>query len=231
MKMNYFITLLFSLTFFLPASAQSPVPIEKEPRHPLKFENQYVRVFNVFIPAGKTTLFHIHKNDGVGVRLTDARIKDETQGGAVEEISVKRGVVSFAFRPNPLIHRVLNIGDTPFHNIFVEILPSAKVSPDSSSDSSALTDVAGYTLVLENERIRVFRLVLAPGQTTEFDTHKLRTLSVAVSQGKVAVEVMGKKRQKAKFKPGDTQWYESGTKHSLKNIGSTTFEAVDIELK
>ena len=29
----------------MSAPAQFPVPIEKEPRHPLKFENQYVRVF------------------------------------------------------------------------------------------------------------------------------------------------------------------------------------------
>lgn len=226
--MNYFIALLFSLAFFLPAPAQSPVAIEKEPRHPLKFENQYVRVFNVFIPPGDTTLFHIHKNDGISVRLTEARLKDEEKGAIPVDIAVlKRGAVSFAYRPRPLIHRVFNIGDTPFHNIFVEILPFA----EASSGSSSLTDVAGYTLVLENERIRVFRLVLAPGQTTELHTHALRVLSVAVSQGKVAVEVMGKKRKKAKFKPGDTQWYESGTKHSLKNIGSTTFEAVDIELR
>ncbi len=85
--MKFLICLFLLLAFLLPAPAQqSPVPIEKEPRHPLIFENQYVRVFDVLIPAGKTTLFHIHKNDSIGVRLTDARIKDKTQGGATEEI-------------------------------------------------------------------------------------------------------------------------------------------------
>jgi len=45
--------------------AQSPVPIEKEPRHRLKFENQFVRVFDVLIPPGDDSLFHIHIYDGV----------------------------------------------------------------------------------------------------------------------------------------------------------------------
>ncbi|MGI9076108.1 MAG: hypothetical protein ACR2G6_02120, partial [Gemmatimonadaceae bacterium] len=49
-----------SLVTVYATPAQSPVPIEKEPRHHLKFENQYVRVFYVFIPLGDTTLFHTH---------------------------------------------------------------------------------------------------------------------------------------------------------------------------
>ena len=225
--MNFLIYLLLSLTLLLPASAQSPVPIEKEPRHHLKFSNQYVRVFYVFIPPGDATLFHAHENDGVGIKLTDARIRDEAQGGGPADVTAKRGAVSFAHHPSPLTHKVSNVGSTPFRNVFVEVLASAAMSSDASSPA----DVAGHTLVLENERVRVFRLALAPGQSTEFHTHALRGLGVAVSEGEIAVEVPGKKIRTVKFKPGDTQWHESGTKHSLRNIGSAPFEAVDIELK
>lgn len=227
--MKFLICLFLLLAFLLPAPAQqSPVPIEKEPRHPLIFENQYVRVFDVLIPAGKTTLSHIHEHDGVGVRLTDARIRDEPQTGAPEEISAKRGEVSFAFRPSPLIHKVSNIGDTPFRNIFVEILPSAGVL----TDAKPLADVAGYALALENNRVRMLRLVLAPGESTEVRTHSLRCLSVAVTKGNIIVETPGSKKTKTqRLKPGDTQWREVGTKYSLKNVGSAPFEVVDIELK
>ncbi len=225
--MNYLICLLLSLTLLLPTSAQSFVPIEKEPRHHLKFGNQYVRVFYVFIPPGDATLFHTHVNDGVGIKLTDARIRDEAQGSSPDDVPVKRGAVSFAHYPSPLTHRVSNIGSTPFRNILVEVLPSAGMSP--SAPPQAI--VAGHTLVLENERVRVSRLVLAPGQSAELHTHALRGLGVAVSEGRVAVEVPGEKVRTVKFKPGDTQWHEGGTKHTLRNVGSTTFEAVEIELK
>ncbi|MBC7933525.1 MAG: cupin domain-containing protein [Rubrivivax sp.] len=225
--MNYLICLFLSLTFFLPTSAQSPVPIEKEPRHRLKFSNQYVRFFYVFIPPGDTSLFHTHVNDGLSVRLSDARIRDEALGGTLEDIAVKRGAVSFGYRPSPLTHRVSSIGSTPFRNIFVEILPSTPKLPGVPPQAL----VAGQTLVLENERVRISRLVLAPGQSIEMHAHALRGLGVAVSEGRIAVEVPGEKVRTVKFKPGDKQWYEGGTKHSLRNVGSAPFEAVEIELK
>ncbi len=224
--MTYLICLFLSLTFLLPISAQSPVPIEKEPRHRLQFSNQLVRVFNVLIPAGDTSLFHIHVNDGLSVRLGDARIRDEALGGTSEDIAVKRGAVSFGYRTSPLTHRVSSIGSTPFRNIFVEILPSTRKPPGVPQ---AL--VAGQTLVLENERVRISRLVLAPGQSIEMHTHALQGLGVAVSEGRIVIEVPGEKLRTVKFKPGDSQWYEGGTKHSLQNVGSAPFEAVEIELK
>ncbi|MBA3356288.1 MAG: hypothetical protein H0U18_10230 [Pyrinomonadaceae bacterium] len=226
-KMNFLICLLLSLTLLPPASAQSPVPIEKEPRHRLKFENQYVRVFDVFIPPNDTSLFHTHVNDGLSVRLADARIRDEALDGTPEDITVKRGAVSFALRPSPLTHRVSNIGITPFRNIFVEVLPSASMSPSAPPPEL----LAGHTLVLENERVRMSRLVLAPGQSAELHTHALRGLGVAVSEGRVAVISGGRRVRTVKFKPGDTQWHEGGTKYTLRNVDSTTFEAVEIELK
>lgn len=75
--MNYLIVLFPSLTLLLPASAPSPVPIEKEPRHRLTFSNQYVRLFHVLIPSGDTSLFHTHVNEkalafgGKGIALHD----------------------------------------------------------------------------------------------------------------------------------------------------------------
>ena len=223
----HIISLLLSLTLLLPMPAQSPVPIEKEPRHRLKFQNRYVRVFDVLIPPGDTSLFHTHVNDGFSVRLKDASIRDEALGGASEDLTVKRGAVSFGYRPSPITHRVSNIGATPFSNIFVEVLPSTGTPAGSPLQALA----AGQTLVLENERVRVSRLILAPGQSTKLHTHSIRILAVAVSRGKIAVGAPGKKARTVKFKPGDTQWYEAGAKHSLRNVSSVPFEAVEIELK
>ncbi|MBA3513821.1 MAG: cupin domain-containing protein [Pyrinomonadaceae bacterium] len=79
--------------------------------------------------------------------------------------------------------------------------------------------------------MRVSRLVLAPGQSTELHTHALRTLGVAVSEGRIVAKVSGRKIRTVKFKPGDKQWYEDRTKHRLRNVGSAPFEVVEIELK
>jgi quercetin dioxygenase-like cupin family protein len=86
-------------------------------------------------------------------------------------------------------------------------------------------------VVLENERVRILRLVLAPGESIDERTHTLRGVRIAVSEGKILIEAPGKKVRTVKLEPGDSQWHEEGTKYSLRNIGSTPFEAVDIELK
>lgn len=223
--MNHLICLFLSLTFFAPTFAQSPVPIEKEPRHQLKFSNQHVRVFHVVVPPGDTSLFHTHLNDGLSVRLADASIRDEVLGGAAEEISVKRGEVTFGYRPSPLTHRVSCISSTPFRNIFIEVLPSSGMR---SAPLPAL--VAGQVVVLENARVRMSRLVLVPGQSIEL-AQALPGLRVSVSEGRLAIEVPGEKVRTLKFKPGDTQWHVGGKKQVLRNVGSAPFEAVEIELK
>ena len=208
-------------------TAESPVPIEKEPRHRLKCENPFVRVFDVLIPPGDISLFHIHLHDGLSIRLTDARIRDEALDGTSEDSALKRGAISFAYRPSPLTHRVSNICDTPFRNIFVEILPSLRASAGDRSP----TTVTGYTLVLENERMRILRLVLAPGQSIDGRTHALRGMRIAVSEGEIVTDVPGEKRRMVKFEPGEFEWREAGASYSLRNVGSAPFEAVEIELK
>lgn len=211
----------------LNVAVQSPVPITNEPRHHLKFQNQYVRMFYVFIPPGERTLFHTHVNDGIGIKLTDAQIRDEVLGDTADDSFVTRGAVGFSHYASPLSHRVINIGSTPFRNIFVEVLSTT----DMPSNTPSLANVIGRTIVLENDRVRVMRLVLAPGQSTEMHSHALRGIGVAVTEGTISVEVPGKKSRTMRFQPGDYQWHERGTKHSLRNVGSAPFEAIDIELK
>ena len=54
-------------------SAQNPVEISGEPRHHPKFENEYVRIWDVTVPVGDVTLWHAHRNDNVVVSLSEVR--------------------------------------------------------------------------------------------------------------------------------------------------------------
>ena len=225
--MNIIVALLLSLVLLAPETAQAPVSIEKEPRHHLEFQNEYVRLFYVRIAPGDATLFHTHVNDNVGVKLTDAELSDVVPGGNPEMILVNQGAVGFGHYPTPLTHSVSNVGSTPFHNMLVEILPSR----GAPSTAPALANVGGYTLDMENERVRILRLVLAPGQSSEEHSHALQGVTVVITEGKIAVDLPGRKTETVTFKPGDYRWHEGGMRHSLRNVGSATFEAVEIELK
>src|SRR5438132_11961472 len=110
---------------------QLPAEISGEPRHHPKFENEFVRVWDVTVPAGDTTLWHIHRNDNVVVTLgDDASLRIETVGGAPAEVQWKFGEVRFG--KATYVHRAMNIGTTPFHNMTIEILKSPLGSAEAA---------------------------------------------------------------------------------------------------
>jgi quercetin dioxygenase-like cupin family protein len=101
-----------------------PVAVEQEPHHHVVFENQYVRVLEVIVRPGETTLFHRHSLDNVAVQLSDTTIKRQSAGGDWDTLPAKEGSVSFiAGATTPYVHRIADIGSTVFHVLDVEILP------------------------------------------------------------------------------------------------------------
>jgi quercetin dioxygenase-like cupin family protein len=209
-------------------SPQSPVEISGEPRHHPKFENEYVRVWDVTVPAGDATLWHAHRNDNVVVTLGDASLRIETLGGTPAESQWKFGEVRFG--KATYVHRAMNIGTTPFHNMTIEILKS----PPGSDFLSKLKDTGTRTPVLENERVRVYRLSLAPGESTGTHSHYPPGLAIAITSGEIEVTTPTKGKDKLDrltLAVGDTRWHGGGISHSIKNVGKTRFEAVDIEVK
>src|SRR2546429_3420770 len=133
-------------------SPQSPIEISGEAHHHPKFENEFVRVWDVTVPAGEATLWHVHRNDNVVVTLADANLRLENATAPTTEAQWKFGEVRFA--KATYIHRALNVGTTPFHNLTIELLkPSNFVA-----DPSRLPVQIGRAPILENDRVRVYRL-------------------------------------------------------------------------
>ena len=216
---------IFSLTGLSWLSIQSPVPVLNEPRHHLKFENEYVRVFDVVVPPGETTLFHIHSNDYAYVGIGAATLKAEVFGsGTSQDLILKDGEARFT--KGPITHRVTNIASSPFRNITIEILKSPGAVGASTPDTSP-----GHSVVLENERIRIERLILEPGQSTNVHTHNLSALSVFLTNSRVQITTPAGKAETFDYKPGDFRWRAAPVTHSIKNIGATRFEAVGVDWK
>ena len=205
-------------------SPQSPVEISGEAHHHPKFENEFVRVWDVTVPAGEATLWHVHRNDNVVVTLGDANLRLENAAVPTTEAQWKFGEVRFA--EATYVHRALNVGTTPFHNLTIELLkPSNFVA-----DPSRLPVQAGRAPILENDRVRVYRLSLAPGEAVGMHTHPLPGLVVTITAGEIEVTADGKPVTHP-VKSNDVSWRAGAVTHSIKNVGKTRFEAVDVELK
>jgi quercetin dioxygenase-like cupin family protein len=215
---------VLSLCAVLNSTAQSPVPVANEPRHHLKFENDYVRVFDVLVPPGDATLFHLHSNDYAFVSIGDATLKAQASGSQPGDLILKDGEARFT--KGPITHRVTNVAGAPFRNITIEILKSPGPVGAATQDTSP-----GHSIVLENDRVRIERLILEPGQSTNVHTHNLSALSVFLTKAKVRIESPGAKPETIEYKPGDFRWRAAPVTHSIKNIGSTRFEAVGVDWK
>ena len=218
---------LFLLSLVISGIGQSAVPIEKEPMHRLKFENEFVRLFDVFVPVGETTKYHVHLYDGISIRVSNAQIIDESTTGEKKPFDIKYGMVTFGARPSPLTHRVLNSGKSDFRNIFIELLPSKNPSP--ATPFPILSD--GHVILIDNDRVRINRLVLKPGESSKMHRHNMHGLGVVLYDSKIELIAAEGSKRMLEPKAGDSVWQNAGTTHIIRNVGSTVFEAIDIELK
>lgn len=201
--------------------AQTPaVTLDHESKHHVVFSNQWVRVLDVVVPPGDSTLYHIHTNDYVFVTFGDVQLKAQAQGAEKTDLVLANGEVRITMAP--ITHRVLNPSVSPFHNLTIELLKSSGI---------ALAPVGAGVVVLDNARVRVQRIVLEPGQSTAMHEHPGPGLDVAVTSGSVRVVNGGGQQEQVTYVPGMYRWSEGGRRHALTNEGKGRVEMLEIEWK
>ena len=237
-SMRYVIP-LFALACLLaePAFAQledKPVPMDKAPFHVPVFSNDYIILLNVNIPPGRNTGYHTHYADSVSVNLSPASQTNQNYGssdvgapGTGGEGEPGRTTFTNVSKNGPRTHKATNVGPTPFHNIsFIlkDHAPGAAAVSDRSS-------VAGYTQIMDNPRIRAWRVVLKPGEATGQITQMGPGLRVYVRGGVLAETAPGSADRGMAPYDGDYIWQDAGQTRAVKNTGTTAIEFVEFELK
>ena len=228
--------LALSCALSQPALAQledKPVPMDKAPFHIPVFANDYIILLNVNIPPGRNTGYHIHYADSVSVNLTPASQTNQNYGssdvskpGTGGEGEPGRATFTDITKNGPRTHKATNVGPTPFHNLSF-ILKDHAAGPGVSDRSG----VAGYTQVMDNARIRGWRVVLKPGQATGQITQTAPGLRVYIHGGVLAEVVPGSADRGMAPYDGDFIWQDAGQTRAVKNTGTTAIEFVEFELK
>ncbi|MBZ5536686.1 MAG: hypothetical protein LAO31_12080 [Acidobacteriia bacterium] len=218
---------LFS--FFLigfSAHAQTPVPVTREPFHHLSVENSVVKIFDVKVPPWKATLFHIHPEDYVFAAFGDSTLKSQVLGQKEEDLILKRGEVRF--KAGPVTHRVRNLGGKPFHNVTIELL-----RPPTGGGSNTPEPPLGphQEITLENDRIRVTRTILRPGESTGQHSHKRPDVVIVIRGGTLLDRMEGQGMEGRSLRAGSFVWRERTVTHSISNTGRRVIELIDIEIK
>ncbi len=226
--------LLAACIALLPLAAAAEdervVPAHEEPRHVPKLSNAWVRVIDVEIPEGERTLFHAHALDYPFLMVTSVTLRNQVDGEAAKDMPIKRGLVGYysASTQGTYTHRFINLGPGTFRAIGIELLQPA---PRGGAGSAPIPEQPGIATVLDNPRVRAYRIVLQPGQTLGPVRIAGPSLRVALTPGLIADQAPGAEAVETAIAPAKFSFSENARVTTLTNRGDQPVELVEFEFK
>lgn len=144
-------TLLLSILFLQTVVVSAQVQVSKEPSHKNVLENKYIRLLDVWIKPGDTSLLHIHSTPSLFLHFTNTDVCVQIKGKGWTKNRNTAGNASYtSFLNDTLIHRVSNCDTVPFHVTDIELLSSYK----STTSLAPLP----FTVLFDNEKAIAYRL-------------------------------------------------------------------------
>jgi hypothetical protein len=214
--------LLVILTSF---TLVAQVAVRFEPRHKVALENEWVRLLDVRLPPGDTSLFHIHEIPSFFIPLSTTEVGIEVKGQQAQDSKFTIGGTYYnGFENGPLIHRVWNTDTNTLHIIDLELLATKNIT------LPATIQLPGAKIDFENEKLRVYKFEVAPKQTLRF-SFLTPMLLISVSGPTIQTNDMDKKSSSYSMRPGMFQWIEAQKKIQIKNRGPAITNAILILLK
>ena len=167
-----------------PVAGRAQVQVSEEPRHHKVFENEWVRVLDVHIPPGDTSLMHKHSTPSVFMVLSQTKTGSEV---LVEpaKTNFSDGRIWFeSFYDKPRIHRVWNSDTIEFHVVDMEIL-----NKEPRPIDPPVTDTR-FTLLFDEKPVRGYRVALPAQGTIRMPRRKAAIVVVGLSDagGRAAMD-------------------------------------------
>jgi mannose-6-phosphate isomerase-like protein (cupin superfamily) len=208
---------------------ETVVPVEHATFHQLVFADEDIAILNNFYPPNGDSGLHAHYRDLFYVVIQPSQSSGQNLGEPLTAAPmVTTGTAGYsAIGAEPRIHRVVNGDKSTFHIIVVELRRSHPLGNTASSRDAA----PQYVQIVDNPRMRAWRLVLEPGQSAPAITQGNKGIRVVVRGGLLTTITTGLRDQQLALRPGDFAVQPVGTTRALKNSGADTIELVEIELK
>jgi hypothetical protein len=213
----------------IAADGERIVPANEEPRHVVKLENEWVRIIDVEIPEGEQTLYHTHSFDYPYVLVTSVTLFNQLYGQEPQDVKMQAGFIGYydAAAKGAYTHRFINRGPGPFRAIGIELLKSA---PESAAPNAALPALSGVETALDNARVGVYRIKLAPGASIGPLTIPGPSIRVAMGAGKMVHEIEDAQTE-MRLAPAQFVFQPQTTTATFTNTGATELELVEFVLK
>ncbi len=204
------------------------VPLSEEPNHVPVLVNDIVRAVHVALPPDQSTLFHEHTADIVTVTLEGADLINQNWQQQPTHVQRATGRVSnTAYGGGSHVHRVTNEGQSStFQIIAIEVFSPRPTTHRDYARRTGLNELA-----LEDDRVRIWRVALEPGQTNALPALPLPTVRVTQTGGHVVESIGSGAATEKTTQLADTVWLEPGTEIAVRNAGASVVVYYDVELK
>ena len=224
--MTRFIILLL-LVNTSPVFAQAPVPMHEEPRHRLMLTHQQLRVMDIKIRPGDTTLFHVHDVPALYVAISvapvDIQLLDNKWGGThpAADPGRKPGDVNVdtSYVRQPITHRGTNVGSQLFNLIAIT---NSTVSPNDLGSS----EMPG-ALELQNRWFTQSRARLSAGAAQRWYSARSPTIVVQPLPGAATVLLESGEKHVLNA-PGSWALGPAGARYQLTSPSSATVVVVQV---
>ncbi len=165
-------SILVPLMLLTGHSLRAQVEVRDEPKHRPVLENEVVRILDVWVRAGDSTKFHVHRTPSLFVYLSRTRIRTQEPGKLAVEQMVEPGQTWYNAFTTPFTHKAWVPDAVPLHAIDMELLGGEPKSV------SPVLEAAGLTLVQDSVRHRTYRIALPPGTRMRVELHGYPVIAI-----------------------------------------------------
>lgn len=233
--------LFLLLAFALPAAAAQDSVVVNPHIASVIFEDAHVRVLRIHYGPHEKLGMHSHPRK-IAISVTKSHSRITRADGTVYEARNEAGKAAWG---EPLRHSVENLSDEPADNVEIELKqatqPAVEV-PVSHSQVAAsgeepvpVEQEPHRHTVYQNQYVRVLDVQVNPGEMTLLHTHSHENIGVQLNHATIQVQFLGAEwGAPSTVVPGKVnvsgQNGQVPYTHRIKNVGSTVFHVLDVEI-
>ena len=196
------IKLYLMILLFYSMQTIAQVQVSKEPLHKKVLENKYLRLLDVWIKPGDTTLYHIHSTPSLFLHFTNTVVCSQAKGEAWVKGKNKEGEADYvSFKNETWVHRVSNCDTISFQVTDIELLSSWKANTP--------LQLLPFTVLFDNEKAVAYKLTQS-SFNNQVISHRGPIMAQLVS-GNEVMYYDAKKKKSTSIKTGKYLYVKPGS--------------------
>jgi len=202
-----YLLLAGAITWSLVTTAQ--VHVRDEPRHHPVFENEFIRILDVHLGPGDTTLYHLHNTPSVFLTLANVKVGSQLTGQQPQKGANLSNLVMYDAIATPCIHRVWNDDTSWFHVMDIELIAGQSINNVPPLNASDLKLNNDELITLFNEKLVTgYKIRFSKGQTMKLPVSRSGYLLVSTGNALLDITLNGT-IQHRNMKAGNYVWLDS----------------------